>query len=420
MPLDPNAWNLLAQGVSSWRDRRDRDKDQKYDRERQARLDQIELENNQLRRQLVQQQLEASKFNLGEQKKTATAQDAVINFDPTKFMELGPMPEVGPPAPGRSADISRPFHAQAPEIRGQVIQDLVRNGVGAADAARLFNQIVQANTGAPIVPQAPAGMQPSEFVVDGFKFEPKVEVPAGARPSSARVGNTTYEYPAPAVPAQIQPVLDTAGNPMPGLYTGPDGKAHPLPRSAAPTEAQSNAKIYAERMKFNEEALRRLQKDYDPTSLRRLPQESPLYGGLGDGMLRYLRSGEGNQYIDAKKNWIAAALRKESGAAISQAEYANADKQYFPQLGDGPAEIEQKRKLRELVATEMEKIGTPPQVELPFGGNPPPQPPPQPAPNPNAATPNAPVPVNSQAEYDALPPGAWYLDSTGVPKQKRR
>lgn len=413
MPLDPQAWQMFGQGIASWRDRRDRDADQKIDRERLARLDQMAAEQDAIQRQLIQQQLASHKFNLGEAQKGAKAKDALINFDPSQFTEMIPLPPEfqGPPAPGATADVSKPFHAQSPAIQQQILSSLIAQGVSAPETAQAFNARHVAQTGQPVVPPTPPGMQPSEVSIDGFKFEPKIELPADARPSSTRVGNTTYDFPPPpAVPAQVQPVLDAAGNAMPGLYTGPDGKAHPLPRTAAPTEAQSNARIYSERMKFIEEQLNGpngLAKRFDPTSLLRLPELEAL---------RYLRSDDANAYTDAKRNWIAAALRKESGAAISNPEYANADKQYFPQVGDGPEAIERKRQLRELVRSEMETIGSPPQVELPFSA---PQGQPQ-APQPQAPGPASPVPVNSQAEYDALPPGSWYVDSTGIPKQKKQ
>lgn len=67
----------------------------------------------------------------------------------------------------------------------------------------------------------------------------------------------------------------------------------------------------------------------------------------------YLTSPEYKQYMYAKDNWIAAQLRDESGAAIGTDEYANADKQYFPQVGDTPEVIEQKRQLRKKAEEAM-------------------------------------------------------------------
>jgi hypothetical protein len=61
----------------------------------------------------------------------------------------------------------------------------------------------------------------------------------------------------------------------------------------------------------------------------------------------YLRSEDAQKYDQAKRDYINAVLRRESGAVISPEEFSNAEKQYFPQPGDGPEVIEQKRKNRE-------------------------------------------------------------------------
>lgn len=72
----------------------------------------------------------------------------------------------------------------------------------------------------------------------------------------------------------------------------------------------------------------------------------------------YLTSNEYKQYMYAKDNWIAAQLRDESGAAIGTDEYVNADKQYFPQIGDSAEVIEQKRQLRKKAEEAMKtKMG---------------------------------------------------------------
>ncbi len=52
------------------------------------------------------------------------------------------------------------------------------------------------------------------------------------------------------------------------------------------------------------------------------------------------------QFIQAQRDFINAILRRESGAVISDQEFANARQQYFPQPGDGADVIEQKRQNR--------------------------------------------------------------------------
>jgi hypothetical protein len=52
------------------------------------------------------------------------------------------------------------------------------------------------------------------------------------------------------------------------------------------------------------------------------------------------------QNDQARRDFVSAVLRKESGAAISASEYANEEKKYFPQLGDSDEVIKQKQNSR--------------------------------------------------------------------------
>lgn len=71
-----------------------------------------------------------------------------------------------------------------------------------------------------------------------------------------------------------------------------------------------------------------------------------MAGGI-PGVGNYL-VGEGAQKLtQSKRDFINAVLRQESGAVISPEEFANAEQQYFPQPGDGPEVIAQKRQNRE-------------------------------------------------------------------------
>ena len=69
---------------------------------------------------------------------------------------------------------------------------------------------------------------------------------------------------------------------------------------------------------------------------------------LVPGMLKNtMQSGEYQKYDQAARNFVNAVLRRESGAAISQSEFDNAYKQYFPQPGDTPERIAQKQANRQ-------------------------------------------------------------------------
>ena len=60
-------------------------------------------------------------------------------------------------------------------------------------------------------------------------------------------------------------------------------------------------------------------------------------------------------YDAARKNWISAVLRKESGAAISKSEEKGALEQYFPAFGDSATVVKQKAELRTLAETNMRR-----------------------------------------------------------------
>jgi hypothetical protein len=59
-------------------------------------------------------------------------------------------------------------------------------------------------------------------------------------------------------------------------------------------------------------------------------------------------SSEQQQVEQARRNFVSAVLRKESGAAIGVDEYKNEERKYFPQAGDSDAVIKQKQEARKL------------------------------------------------------------------------
>ena len=73
-------------------------------------------------------------------------------------------------------------------------------------------------------------------------------------------------------------------------------------------------------------------------------------------------------FFQAERNFINAVLRRESGAVISDEEFANARKQYIPQPGDSAQVLEQKRRNRETVKRSFARDAGPsyqPVIDLP-------------------------------------------------------
>jgi hypothetical protein len=84
--------------------------------------------------------------------------------------------------------------------------------------------------------------------------------------------------------------------------------------------------------KFEDQGLR-----WGQQSLEKVPM------GLGN----LARDSEFQQFDQARRDFINAILRRESGAVISETEFENGNLQYFPVPGDQQPVIDQKRKNRE-------------------------------------------------------------------------
>lgn len=86
--------------------------------------------------------------------------------------------------------------------------------------------------------------------------------------------------------------------------------------------------------------------DVVQTGLSKLP-------GVGN----YLISSDRQKFEQAKRDFINAQLRRESGAAVAPSEFASADKQYFPLPGDSPDVIKQKAANRRAAVEAMGREG---------------------------------------------------------------
>jgi hypothetical protein len=152
---------------------------------------------------------------------------------------------------------------------------------------------------------------------------------------------------------------------------GPDGQPiltrGPSPSDLRLTEAQGKATGFVYRMEESDKTLTELEQQ--GTSLwNKAADKAPIVGN-------YMRSDEAQKFDQAKRDFLNAILRQESGAVISPEEFANGDKQYFPQPGDGQAVIEQKRRNREVaIAGVRASSGKGGETSPPAAGSPDSQP----------------------------------------------
>lgn len=102
------------------------------------------------------------------------------------------------------------------------------------------------------------------------------------------------------------------------------------------TQAQTVAQGYADRAR-----------EADAIVTQYGDQFTGLTSYLGQSLPNFFKSSERQQYEQAQRNFVNAILRPESGAVISDTEFDNAKKQYFPMPGDGEAVIAQKAQNRQ-------------------------------------------------------------------------
>jgi hypothetical protein len=116
------------------------------------------------------------------------------------------------------------------------------------------------------------------------------------------------------------------------------------PKSEKLTEGMRNNAMYAQRMTAAEKLLGDTT-EQKPGVMETIAGGAPLIGSeLGANQMR---SPDRQKAVQAQRDWVRAKLRKESGAAIGVDEMNQEISTYFPQIGDSPDVIAQKKIARE-------------------------------------------------------------------------
>ncbi|WP_370156992.1 hypothetical protein [Bradyrhizobium ottawaense] len=169
----------------------------------------------------------------------------------------------------------------------------------------------------------------------------------------------------------VQP-MGTSGDR--GTVNGPDGKPIPIPpgvdrktfvneisranaKAAAgeKTEVQAKSEKFANKMELAEKNVSGLDSQYTDTIGAGGFFRGTEYVPGGNS----LQSSSYQKYKQARDNFITALLRDESGAAIGTAEFNRYEKELFPQPGDGPEVVAQKREARRVAIEGMKKSAGP-------------------------------------------------------------
>jgi hypothetical protein len=120
------------------------------------------------------------------------------------------------------------------------------------------------------------------------------------------------------------------------------------------TEVQGAAEQFGNRMENAE-------KSFSKVSTEGLGISGAAQGAAGAVPVvgNFLKSENFQKMEQSKREWVTALLRKESGAAIGKDEYAQYDRQFFPQPGDGPGVVAQKAEARRVAVEAMKKTAGP-------------------------------------------------------------
>jgi hypothetical protein len=136
-----------------------------------------------------------------------------------------------------------------------------------------------------------------------------------------------------------------------GMEFIPGGPADPnAAKRAAPTEFQGKSSIYGTRAQEADRIINELDGKYSPAAINAKTGAAnvPLVGGALEAAGNMALTANGQKAEQAQRDFINAVLRQESGAVISKEEFANAQRQYFPQPFDSPAVKLQKAQNRKL------------------------------------------------------------------------
>jgi hypothetical protein len=202
-----------------------------------------------------------------------------------------------------------------------------------------------------------ANMTPAEQAAEKIAALPK-----GVDPSEPWVQQYLYGIP-PGAGYSIHVQEDAAGNKSlvrvknagpEGPIGGPPGPQNNPLVSGKMNADQSKAAGFTDRMSDAHKVITANEDINEPGFDITQPTKGSYVGGMlssvgavrDSPIFNSVIGAPRQQTIQAQRNFVNAILRKESGAAISQSEFNNAEKQYFPQPGDGPEVIAQKRQNR--------------------------------------------------------------------------
>lgn len=179
---------------------------------------------------------------------------------------------------------------------------------------------------------------PSQFAKPGMVApNPQAIVGQGGLMPPASTGAKGISDPTPSTPTSQ--MLPSPNSPVRGFNVQPIAGTQGTPKF---TEDQTKTGGFATRMESAAADLDRVfGEGYQPTVATNIGTALNEKTGTSSFL-----SSQGQQVDQAKRNFINAQLRRESGAVISPEEFSNANKQYFDVPGDEREVKEQKKRNR--------------------------------------------------------------------------
>lgn len=194
--------------------------------------------------------------------------------------------------------------------------------------------------------------------------------------------------------AVSRPVVDAAGNPI-------------APKDKPLTESQGKATGMALRAQRANDIINELETAGETNRgiIKQAAGHLPLVGGGAEMAVNMLPgfaggpSGNQQKVEQARRDFINAALRVESGASISPSEFQNAERQYFPMPGDTDDVLAQKRQARQNEIDGLKLQSGPGEKKI-------------------TSLPTKVVKIAGDDGYNALPKGARYAGPDGIERTK--
>ncbi len=239
------------------------------------------------------------------------------------------------------------FSSMSPDAGGQFAETKMQKYVDDQGFMRTFNP----STGITKYARDPQGNK-----VKGQETYRYVETPDGFVPLSTKKPPVSEPKPIPGVvpagKAQREYAVKKATLDVQKLQLGIDKAAMEASQGGQFKPSQYQASAFGLRMMDSDEQLNKLKKAGSDFSKMKYAVVNNLPNAV--------KSAEAQQLAQSMRNFINANLRRESGAAIADSEFENAEKQYFPRPGDSPEVLEFKKtnRRRQIAAMRAEAGGS--------------------------------------------------------------